>query len=356
MELAILDDSFNETAIIDTYESLIWTERYFKCGDFELYIPFKSNILECIKHNYYAFMKDSTQQMIVEGIEVKTDPETGSHITFSGRSLESMLDRRIIWDKTILSGNFQNGIKKLLDENVINPSNANRKIPNFIFKESTDPVITALKIDAQYTGDNLYTVIQNQCETNGVGFQIILNDNNEFEFSLYNGADRSFSQEANPYVIFSKNFNNIVNSNYIKSVQPMKNVTLVAGEEPTANDWSSRRKVTVGTATGMNRRELFTDARDLQSTDSNGNKISDADYISQLNQRGVEKLLENKYDETFDGEIEAKQEFIYGKDFFKGDIVQIENELGIDAKARVSEYIRSQDSDGLSQYPTFSII
>lgn len=356
MELIILDDSFKETMIVDTYESLIWTERFFKCGDFELYLPYNSEMFNYIKHNYYAYMIDSTQQMIIESIEFKTDSETGLHTTISGRSLESILDRRIIWDKTVLTGNFQNAIKKLLDENIINPADADRKISNFKFVESTDSTIAALTVDAQYTGDNLYTVIQDLCETNNIGFRVILNDNNEFEFSLYNGKDRSFDQSTNPYVIFSKDYTNIVNSNYIKSVQPMKNVTLVAGEEPTANDWSSRKKLTVGTATGMERRELFTDARDLQSTDSNGNKISDADYTAQLKQRGAEKLLENTYDETFDGEVEAKQGYIYGKDFFMGDTVQVENEIGMDSKARITEFIRSQDNQGLSMYPTFSII
>ena len=35
----ILDHRFDAYAAVDAYQSLIWAERYSKCGDFELYIP-----------------------------------------------------------------------------------------------------------------------------------------------------------------------------------------------------------------------------------------------------------------------------------------------------------------------------
>ena len=355
MELVILNTSFEVVDVIDVFESLIWTERYNKYGDFELYMPYKSEILNYVKHNYYACTQESEHMMIIENKEIKTETETGGHITVSGRSLESILDRRIIWNKTILSGNFQNGIKRLLIENIISPEIADRKIKNFKFIESTDSRITSLKIDAQYTGDNLYEVIQKQCELNNIGFKIILNSNNEFEFSLYAGEDRSYDQETNPYVIFSKDYSNILNTNYIESIKKMKNVTLVAGED--RNEGESVRKTTiVGSGSDLNRRELFTDARDVQSENSDGTKLSDTEYYSQLQQRGSEKLLENTFEQSFDGELDSKMNFTYGKDYFKGDVVQVENDFGINSKARITEFIRSQDTDGLTMYPSFSII
>lgn len=36
MEIYILDEGFYETDVIDSYESLIWTERFDSLGDFEL--------------------------------------------------------------------------------------------------------------------------------------------------------------------------------------------------------------------------------------------------------------------------------------------------------------------------------
>lgn len=82
----------------------------------------------------------------------------------------------------------------MLNECIISPSIADRKISNFVFVLSTDPKITRLKIDNQYTGDCLYDVIKGLCEENNIGFKIVLTDENKFAFSLYAGVDRSYEQ------------------------------------------------------------------------------------------------------------------------------------------------------------------
>ena len=222
--------------------------------------------------------KESEHVMIVEKIQITSDTEDGNHVTVTGRSLESILDRRIVWGQKLLSGNLQNGIKTLLNENVISPSDSNRKISNFIFKESTDSAITKLKLEAQYTGDNLYDVIQKICEEQGIGFKITLNDEKQFVFELYAGSDRSYDQTENPYVIFSPKFENIINSNYIESKASLKTVTLVGGE----GEGAGRRYTTVGGGSGLNRRELFTDARDISSNVGSDDALTDAEYMAYL--------------------------------------------------------------------------
>ena len=122
----------------------------------------------------------------------------------------------MIWGQKILTGNLQDAIQTLLNEIVISPTIVDRKISNFIFKKSTDSKITALTIDAQYTGDNLYTVINKLCDANNIGFKVTLNNTNQFVFELYVGADRSYDQDLNPYVVFSPKFDNIITSSYLE--------------------------------------------------------------------------------------------------------------------------------------------
>ena len=351
MEVWILDKEFRSVLLIDSFESLLWTERYIGAGNFEIYTTVDLNILKRVNEDYYAWLRDSDQMMIVETIQIITEVETGAKMIFSGRSLESILDRHIIWTQTTVNGNLQNAIQKLLNENVINPSIADRKISNFIFEPSDDPAITSLILNAQYTGDNLYDVIYTICDANHIGFQVTLNDQYQFVFKLYAGKDRSYDQDENPYVIFSPKFENIINSNYIQSSKTLKNVALVAGED----SGTSRRTVVVGSASGLDRRELYVDARDIQSETSSG-KISDADYNEKLRTRGEEKLAEYETTKTFEGEMETTKTFVYGTDFFKGDIVQFVNEYDMEAKVRVMEIIRAQDTSGYSTYPTFSVI
>lgn len=264
MDLVVLNTNLDAISIIDTYSSLIWTDRYNEYGDFEIYTRMSESILEYVKQDYYLRSRDSEHIMIIEKLLVSSDVEEGNNLTITGRSLESILDRRIIWGQKTISGNLQNGIKTLLDENVISPSKPERKIDNFIFEASTDPAVVGLTIEAQYTGDNLYDVIHNLCSERNIGFQVTLNDNKQFVFKLYSGTDRSYDQIENTYVIFSPKFDNLISSNYIESKSALKNVTLVGGE----GEGSSRRYTAVGNISGLERRELFTDARDV-SSDSN---------------------------------------------------------------------------------------
>lgn len=351
MEAWILDDNFRSIMYVDTFESFIWTERYFGYGEFELYTLVNPILLKNIRQGYYITLLDSEYVMIVEDIELSTDVDNGDHLKISGRSLESILDRRIIWKQTVINGNLQNGIRKLLNENAISPTDSDREIPGLVFSASTDPIITSLTLRAQYTGNNLYDTIKAICVENNIGFRITLNTNNQFVFELYSGVDRSYDQSVNPYVIFSPEFDNLLSSNYLESEKTLKNVTLIAGED----QGDERRTAVVGTETGLARRELYTDARDIQS-EVDGSTIPDAEYIAQLQQRGREKLTEHKYTQEFEGEADSSRMFIYGDDYLKGDIVELVNEYGIEAKVRVMEVVRSQDVNGYTIYPGFTII
>lgn len=351
MELFVLNADFESIAVIDTYESMIWTDRYNAYGDFEIYFAMDESLLEYIKEDYYLWLKDSEHSMIIEDIKIDADTEEGNRLIVTGRSLESILERRIIWGQRIFSGNLQNAIQIMLNENIISPSVADRKIANFIFVPSTDSKITSLTIDNQYTGDDLYTVIKGLCEENNIGFKIVLTDDNQFAFSLYAGADRSYDQTENPYVVFSPNFENIINSNYFSSKAGYRNVTLVAGE----GEGASRKTTVVGSASGLDRRELFTDARDI-SSDTEDGTLSDAEYIAQLRTKGLKNLADHMITTAFEGEVEVTRLFKYGEDFFIGDIVQIANEYGNENSAYISELIISNSDEGLSIYPTFKTI
>lgn len=261
MDLWVLDENLDAVNILDTYKSLIWTDRFYEYGDFEITMPMNMTILDTVKQDRYLWRKDSEHVMIIEKILIEEDAEDGDVLTITGRSLESILDRRVIWGLKNLSGNLQNGIEELLNDCIIDPSKLERKIDNFIFEETADPSITALTIEAQYTGDNLYDVVKALCEERGVGFRVRLNDQKQFVFSLYSGADRSYDQFANPSVIFSPKFDNITDASYMESKSSFKNVTLVGGE----GEGSARRYTAVGNTSGLERRELFTDARDISS-------------------------------------------------------------------------------------------
>lgn len=358
MEFWILNENFESIAIVDSVESLLWTDRYCGYGDFQIYAGFDSELFSNTEQDYYAYLRGSDHMMIIDTRDIATKIQTGSHLTVEGVSLEHILTRRILWTQTRLSGSLEGQIKKVLDANVINPSIAARKIPNFRFVYSNDPVIQALTIEATYTGYTLYELINEICLDYGLGWQVTLNWSDKyFEFKLYSTTDRSYDNaDNNAFVVFSPNFENLLDSNYHESKRDYKTVALVAGEEEGVGKQRRTTVVDLTNETGLARREMFVDARDLQSELEDGSTMSDADYIKTLQSRGKSKLAECEDAAYFEGEVEATQTFVYGVDFFLGDTVQVRNEYGIEAKSRIQEIIFTQDDSGYSVIPTFSMV
>lgn len=368
MDAMVLDTSFQDTFVIDSFESFIWTDRFNQPGDFELYIPIDGETTVDDFYSRYPFFKNyyirnenSDHLMIIESLTIETNAETGNHIKISGRSLESIPYRRIIWKKANFSNEgIQDVIYELLYQNVMYTGDPLRTIKNFIFKKSTDPRILNIKVTAQYYGENLGETIQSLCEENGIGFQIILNDNLQFEFSLVVGEDRSYDNlEGNPYVTFSPEFDNLLNSSYVTSNTNYKNYALIVGEN--ISEGSEDRKTAkicdenTSTIDPLNIREVFVDSSST-STYQEGDteiKMSDDDYNELLINEGLSELSQYAEETAFEGNMDAQQSFVYGADFFIGDIVQITNEYGISSKSTISEIVMSQDDSGFTMYPTF---
>ena len=353
MDLTLLNTSFETQAVLDHYISAIWTDRYYEAGDFELYLPASKAALNLFKRGDYICNPESEHLMIVESIELSTDAEKGDTIKVTGRSLESILDRRIVWGQEFYNGNLQDAIHTILNNSIISPKDANRKIPGFIFKASTDPHITGLTLTAQYFGDNVYSIIKSVCENHHVGWKVTLESDFKFVFEMYYGINRSYSQNENPYVVFSPNFDNLINSNYVTSYKSMKNVVLIGG----TGDGYSKKTAEYGAATGLYRRELSSDQSSLSKTytteEGEQKEFTDDEYSNQMKQKGKDDLENNTETNAFDGEVSPNFEYTYGDDYLLGDLVQIQNAYGSGMESRIIEIVYSDSTEKKSVYPTF---
>jgi hypothetical protein len=356
MDLLVLNPDLEVIGIIDVFTSLIWTDRYCGFGDFSLESAPNNNFLTSIANGRYLQSLESEHLMRIESINIKSSPSMGKKVIVGGRSIETILEQRIIWNQTILNGNFQDGIHQLLDENAMNPEDPDRAISLLEFEESTDPIITELTINSQFFGETLYTAITELCLARNIGYKITLTDQNKFRFKLYSGIDRSRDQFTHPYVIFSPKLENLINSDYLMTSRFNKTVTLVAGEMGIGN---ARLALVVtqlyGAGTDLDRREMFTDAQNTTRNTPDGT-LTDEEYIEQLYSKGEEDLASNISIETFEGMADSTRLYKYGEDFYMGDIVQVENEYGQEGRSRITELIRSQDASGPKIYPTFTKI
>ena len=340
-----MNKNFEMLAIIDYYVSFIWTTRYYDCGDFELVVDVNSNSLDLFQKDYYICRDDDEHVGIIENIKIQKNEDGQELIIVSGRFLSCILGRRIISEQTQINSTVSDAIYLLLNNEIIDPLIAKRKISNFTYGDYT----TAETIEVQYTGDNLLKTITAICSTYGIGFKTLLSDNNQFVFQLFDGVDRSYGQSVNPYVVFSDEYENLLSSEYEENYQDIATNVLVAGE----GEGLDRRTlwVTETDPSGIDRHEVYKDHRDIRSNDG---EISDVEYLNMLREAGLQNLT--TITQAFTGTVYFNN-IVYKEDVNIGDICTIENKKwGIYINSRLVEVIESINEAGeYSIIPSFGL-
>jgi len=73
-------------------------------------------------------------------------------------------------------------------------------------------------------------------------------------------------------------------------------------------------------------------------------------------QHAKDALANHNYIRAIDGQTSPQNDYKYGTDYGLGDILELEGLTGTLSKARVTEYIRTQDKIGEREYPTISVV
>lgn len=340
----IMNTQLERLAVVDDYISFIWASRYYSVGDFELCVDVTEENISLFVKDYYVVRDDDENTGIIEDIIIQRTEEGQEMLVVKGRFLPAVLAKRIIAVQTTVSGRIDACIEQLIDENVMNPSIAARKISNFLVNSKQ----INTRMEAQYTGKNLLTTIEDICSTYHLGMKVVFNSSNQFVFSLYQGIDRTYDQDANPWVVFSDTYDNLLSSEYEENYQDYVNAVLVAGE----GEGLDRKTawVTDG-STGLERCETYKDQRNIKSNDG---EISEEEYIELLKESGKESLT--NYAVAFTGTVYFEN-VKYKEDVNLGDLCVIENSRwGIHVNSRLVEVIESVNEAGeYSIEPTFGV-
>ena len=102
--------------------------------------------------------------------------------------------------------------------------------------------------------------------------------------------------------------------------------------------------------------EVIADLPSNAPEDSSVCTLRDLIYMVYLLNRGAEKIAQYGEVESFEGSVIPNITFVYKQDYFLGDIVNVENEYGISADARITEVVEVVDESGYSMEPTFEYL
>lgn len=240
---------FIPKGVILDYISLIWKDEYNAPGTFKLVVVDTEENRELLKINRYLFIEKSDKVMIIEKLKFNANLKSDGYILeVSGRSLESILERRVAFPGIGLNTNvcksdkgMIHGLYTLVHNYFIDPTKSaqqssdgetyfyypERKIPfmDDSFLDNEDGYYhydEALKrefnnsINKTIVKDNLLKVIQEQCQASYLGFKIIPHKDSDsgeikWRFILYTGDDKSYSRsdKTKPLMIFSPKLSNV---------------------------------------------------------------------------------------------------------------------------------------------------
>lgn len=345
MDLWILNENFDALKIVDTASSVIWANRFRQCGDFEIYVAASPEMVDLLQIDRFVARRGDDMMGIIEKVEIMTDEENGDFLLVSGRCTRSILDRRIVWEQTVINDTVENAMRRIVRDAFISPTDNARKYIRLRLSSAHGYTDT---VRVQYTGTNVLEAIESLCASKNYGFAMKLTEGSLF-LDFYKPADRSVNQSENPRVVFSELYDNLVSTTYSVDKTALKNVAVVAGE----GEGSARRRVTImpeTEPTGLHRREVFRDARDVSSNDG---EIPADEYDQLLIERGMETLSEATIVQTMEGTVEPLQMYAYKKDYFLGDIVTVVNKYGIQMDTQVLEVVEVWDDNGYKCTPTF---
>ena len=270
MYLAVLDESMIIQHICEDYKSVVWTERFHGFGDFKLVVPGTLENLRIYQLDYYLYTKGTNKLMIIEQVELNTEYGKESMLTVSGRSLESILDRRVMhpypmWDGTYLCkhertrGKVKDVIKHYTNllfkqRDSIDASHERHvmgfgwysvdELPDGIRKGrpvssldigdiqvSSAGYVRGMSLNASYNNigyddkdpytmeGSWYKLVQELTDLTMSGWAIEYNGEDPYYWYgyTYNGVNRTFGQGERPVVVFSPKYDNLSKATYFKS-------------------------------------------------------------------------------------------------------------------------------------------
>lgn len=351
MELYVFNSKLERKGIVEGWFSVHWVRRYSKCGEFEIHLSFKEGMSDLLKEDDVIWKNDSEEAGVIDYVNIKLDEQGKEVYVIKGKFATGYLARRIIWKKVVVNETNEKIIRKIIDENVINPVDPDRKMDLIALGDLKN---IGSKIQYQVSYKNLLEEVEGIASSNQLGIKTVFDvENKRFKFEVYEGLDRTTSQSVNPQAIFSQEFDNVLEQEYSSGVHDYKNVALIAGE----GEGNARQFESVGVGEGLNRHELYVDARDLQSTRAVSDEevpIPVAEYKKMLKTRGISKLAENKRVESFDSKIDLKSNLEYKKDFDLGDkVTVISKRWGLMVEERITEIEEVYEADGFNVYVVF---
>jgi hypothetical protein len=366
MEPYTLDRKFLKQDVIDDFNSVIWTERYYGDSEVELVVPATPELIAKLPEGVFLSIDGTDEIMILETANV----EDGL-LKLSGVSLLLWLNNRfvrtsvtsadklwyltgmppgqVLWhvvsNMCVAGSPYLNGT---INTGITNPQAL--VVPGLGLRDydkAGDPISVGIEFKP------VYDAIRDTATTYQVGMQITLDSATDTSYFLgfrsYRGLDHTSSQTDRPVVRFSPQMDSLTNIKELRSIAALKTLAYVFAPDSVGSA-PGIANLTGQQATGFDLRALMILDQEIPSG------TPAPQVIDILNSRAKDALSANRYVKAVDGEIVPTNQFQYGVHYNLGDLIEVQGNTDVVRTSRVTEYIRAQDEAGERAYPTVAML
>lgn len=339
--------------MINVYEFAQYTQEFCGSGSFSVKVSLSDKSVRFLNNKHFILFDDGVLGIIRYRSK---ETEESSTVEVCGFLVNKILDWRSFLVTKSFNGTVSEISRSIVDFFFINNPDERRNISFISLDPDEKYSPSSSSSSLQNTGNSVAYVLSSFLGSFEYGYTLypVVNKYSEgsetnistLSFRVLKPSDRTIdNKENNSPVVFSRQMNNLSNMIYIEDDTEYCSTAIVAGE----GEGSSRTTVEVGNtaSSGIDRIELYVDARDLQSK-TEDRTLTQEEYIEVLSNRGYSYLEDHMSFSSIDGTIiDGASSYKYGVDFFLGDYVSIiDEEFGLVVNTQIQSVTKSQTEFG----------
>lgn len=347
---SVTDEAISLIGEVNDASSVLYTKRFKGYGTLEMYVPLTNeNVQYCKVGNMLCIGSTGRYCYFILGIQPQKDENGFVKIKVVGRSLECILANRILYTTHKYTNKALSYVMyNMVDVNFISVTDSKRRLSHLELEQGAYTNLFGPVVTLQRLGKSVKDREDEICENYEYGYEIYFDIKAlKFIFRVLQPVNKTYNSGVQLPIIFDTETDDVLQSTYNYNAEAEKNVALVVGEaqDSTEKDIKVRAKVVVGndTLAGYQRKEMYIDARDLQSESESDSgsveEMSQHDYEELLRNRGSVKLSENAVVQTLEASIRYYgSQYEYDVDYTVGDIVTIvDRDINVMVNASISE-------------------
>lgn len=325
MDVYALDKQFNVITVGIPYTNMQWNRRYYEAGDFQM------EVTADVYDPSWAYIGTNDRPELGMVQQVQTIDEGDVSVLVGGFFCEKMLDDKVVYPRYIADiSKTEQAVRLIFDK----------------YKEDlpiglgpiNDPLLgdrTRSDFSDDYLGDKIYRIL----ETRELSYRVVYDYvNNNLQFSVWKGVDRTQSQDVNPFQTFSTEFGNILSKSIDLDDSDYKNYAIVPVDAD--DNGKERTHYVLDYSDGGYKRKMVVD---LRASKPEGGQ-SEEDFKASCLQEARERLLTHAKVENID--IDVADMGAYMVDFDLGDRCDVLlNDVDITMESRIVEVMEVFKAD-----------